>query len=529
MSLIYKHRIDAHAKDIDNEEYQSEVVAFNWLNEKIVSVILPINMKLKSIILENYKSIEKLEIQIEDIGGSFTYSLLGINESGKSSILKAISYFEDGTINYPSDFHNPDKNIQIVFNYIVEENELIELREELVKKYHLNKEVVNDVIIKDVSIYVEYSNAETPELTRYEIPMFEIKLIKGFTYSTIDGKVVKKTKSDENDLDLEEFFGDKLSDYFYQKSHYIVFWQSTPEYLLLDDIDLLNFSEDPSNVSIPLKNCFTLAGISSSNIKREINKLNNSVAINSLQSRLSDYTTNHINGLWPEHPISITFQISDQKISLLIEDNGVKYSPKTASQRSDGFKQFLSFLLTVAVENKGSELERTILLIDEPETHLHPPAQINLLKELINISSNKKENIVFFATHSNYLIDKEYLDRNYKVTKQNNQKTIINRIERKSTSYAEVNYDIFEILTNDYHNELYGFIEAEDKTKLEALPKDKKWYNDKNKKTLDVSLSEYVRHSIHHPENTENKKVSEKELKKSIDTLLKLKIDLKNK
>lgn len=480
-------------------------------------------MKLKSIVLENYKSVEKLEIPIVDVEGSYTYALLGINESGKSSILKAISYFDEGIISYPSDFHNPDRNIEIVFNYIVEETDLKVLREDLLKKYHFDKEAANSVIINNVSIYAEYSRDQIPERTIYEVPNFEKTIIKGYIYNDVEEKLIKENKLDEHGLDLEDFFGEKLADYFYKKSHYVVLWQSTPEYLLLNDIDLLEFAEDPSKISIPLKNCFLLAGINVNNISSEIIRLNNSVSINSLQSKLGDYTTKHINELWPEHPISISFQISDNKISLLIEDNGVKYSPKTASQRSDGFKQFLSFLLTVAVENKGSELERTILLIDEPETHLHPPAQINLLKELINISSNKKGNIVFFATHSNYLIDKEFLDRNYKVTKHKNQKTIITRIERKLTSYAEVNYDIFGIITNDYHNELYGFIEAEDKTKLEDIPKDRKWINGKSKKTFDVSLCEYIRHSIHHPENTNNKKFTEKELKKSIETLLNIK------
>lgn len=484
------------------------------------------NMKLKSIILKNYKSIEKLEIPIVEIEGSYTYSLLGINESGKSSILKAISYFEDGVINYPSDFHNPDDNIEIIFNYVVEENDIKELREDLIKKFNFDKTLANAVNIKEVSLFTQYANSSTLELTRFEILNFENQLIKEYTYSEIDEKVSKKSNSDESDLDLESFFGNNFIDHFYGKSHSIVFWQSTPEFLLLDDINLALFAENPTNTSIPLKNCFSLAGINSKNIKLEINKLNNSVAINSLQSKLSDFTTKHINDLWPEHPISITFQISDQNISLLIEDNGIKYNPKTASQRSDGFKQFLSFLLTISVESKGSELERTILLIDEPETHLHPPAQINLLKELINISLNKKDNIVFFATHSNYLIDKEFLDRNYKVIKHNNHKTIIKNIERKSTSYAEVNYDIFDILTNDYHNELYGFIEAEDKSKLNKIPKDKKWFNNSSKKEFDVSIAEYIRHSIHHPENTVNKKFTEKELKKSIEILVQIKNEL---
>lgn len=335
-----------------------------------------------------------------------------------------------------------------------------------------------------------------------------------------DKKPVKKSKSEEPDFDLDTFFDENLLDYFYGKSHFIVFWQSTPEFLLLDDIDLTAFASNPTQISIPLRNCFLLAGIPKDKITSEVNKLSNNVAINSLQSKLSDFTTQHINELWPEHPITITFQISNKKISLLIEDNGIKYSPKTASQRSDGFKQFLSFLLTVSVENKGSELEKTILLIDEPETHLHPPAQINLMNELINISSNNKKNIVFYATHSNYMIDKNFLNRNYKVVKEKNKNTKIQKILGKSTSYAEVNYNIFGILTSDYHNELYGYIEAEDKSKLDALTKDKKWYNSKLKKEVDVSLCEYIRHSIHHPENTKNKKFTDRELAKSIETLI---------
>lgn len=484
-------------------------------------------MKLKSITLQNYRSIENLEIKIQEINGSFTYALLGINESGKSSILKAISFFEENELLFPTDFYHSDKPVEIMYKYDIEESDIKHLREELIKKNSFDKDLVNKIKITEVELYAQYSNNNPSEFTRFEVIHFDKTIFEDFTYNETEKKVFKKSQPDENDLDLENFFDDNLNEYFYEKSHFIVFWQSTAEYLLLEEIDLSTFSLNPSKTSIPLKNCFLLAGIKLKDIPNEINKLTNSVAINSLQSKLSDFTTQHINELWPEHPISITFQISDKKISLLIEDNGVKYNPKTASQRSDGFKQFLSFLLTISVENKGSELERTILLIDEPETHLHPPAQINLLRELINISSNDKKNIVFFATHSNYLIDKNFLDRNYKVVKLENKCTAINQIERKSTSYAEVNYDIFGIVTNDYHNELYGYIEAEDKTKLQSLTKDKKWFNSKTQKGSDVSSSEYIRHSIHHPENELNKKFTDKELKKSIDILLKIKDEIK--
>jgi predicted ATP-dependent endonuclease of OLD family len=346
-------------------------------------------MILKTILLKNYKSVESLEIQIEEIEKSYTYSLLGINESGKSSILRGISFFEENTVNFPSDFHNIDKPIEIIFKYELENIDTKELKDDLVKKYSFDKELIQKISLTEIELFAQYSNSHPAKFVRFEVLNFKETIFSEYTYNKLENKPIKKTKTDEPDFDLNAFFEENLNKYFYSKSHYIVFWQSTPEFLMLDDIDLTTFASDPTKFSMPLRNCFLLAGISNDKIANEINKLSNSVAINSLQAKLSDFTTKHINELWPEHPITITFQISNKKISLLIEDNGIKYSPKTASQRSDGFKQFLSFLLTISVENKGSELENTILLIDEPETHLHPPAQINLMNELINISSNK--------------------------------------------------------------------------------------------------------------------------------------------
>ncbi len=179
--------------------------------------------------------------------------------------------------------------------------------------------------------------------------------------------------------------------------------------------------------------------------------------------------------------------------------------------------------MTISIENYNGELSNTILLIDEPETHLHPPAQINLLGELIKITSNTNNNILFFATHSNYLIDKNNLDRNYKVSKKENHKTSISKILKKTSTYSEVNYEVFGVETSDYHNELYGFIESEEKSLLEGLKKVTKWKNAKTKKETNVSLSEYIRHSIHHPENELNKKYTDKELSESIKILRELK------
>ena len=66
-------------------------------------------------------------------------------------------------------------------------------------------------------------------------------------------------------------------------------------------------------------------------------------------------------------------------------------------------------------------------------------------------------------------------------------------------------------------------MEDVNKKALESLPKTKKCKNKKTSETEDVSLPTYLRHSIHHPENTSNGKVTVEELNQSIEVLRKLK------
>jgi hypothetical protein len=115
------------------------------------------------------------------------------------------------------------------------------------------------------------------------------------------------------------------------------------------------------------------------------------------------------------------------------------------------------------------------------------------------------------------------LSRNYKITKENNKTTKIEQIPEKATTFSEVNFEVFNILSTDYHNELYGYIVFEDKHEINKLVKTKKWINSKDNSEKEVSLSEYIRHSIHHPENNLNIKYTQDELKESILKLREIK------
>ena len=51
-------------------------------------------MRITKAKIENFKSIESIEIPFDKNGNSYTKIFVGINESGKSNILEALSFFE---------------------------------------------------------------------------------------------------------------------------------------------------------------------------------------------------------------------------------------------------------------------------------------------------------------------------------------------------------------------------------------------------------------------------------------------------
>jgi len=481
-------------------------------------------MKLLSLTIKNFRSIEDETFTIAEVGDTHTFTLIGINESGKSSFLKAVSLVDndDEKVIFPKDFFDESEPVSITLNYQLEAQEEKELKSALAEK-GFEKDILSKIKVESVAVCASFEAAASVPKKVFDQIIFQKKVFEDYTLH--ENKPIKKDpQQTQEDFDLEKYFEAHLPKYFWKIAHRIVFWKSDSKHLINEQINLDTFAADPENTSIPLINCFELAGVSQDEIAAQVTKLKTDPAeINNLQEKLGDKVTAHIKKVWPNHPVKIKFQINNALLSFLVEDEKVKYKSKTTEQRSDGFRQFISFLLTISAENATNQLSNSLLLLDEPETHLHPQAQEYLKDELIKITRNDENNIVFFATHSNYMIDKEHIERCFRVSKQSNRKTKLEKFEAGQKSYAEVNYEVFDIASSDYHNELYGYLEDVDKTKLEGLDKTKKWKNKKTNGTENVSLATYIRHSIHHPENTLNDKFTPEELRESIEKLRELK------
>ncbi len=463
-------------------------------------------MKLQSVQIKNYRSIEDISFEINPLDDStYTYGLIGVNEAGKSSILKALALKEKGLIKpAQKDFKNKTIPVEITYFYELEENDINDCKGILSGEFP----PMDNIVLNRIALRMSYNYINPDD-------------------QTINIEILDFEHAEKNTIQ------EKLKQHILNHSHKVIFWTAEDRFLISQPIDLAEFSSSPESVSIPLLNCFKLTGIT--NIQESITSLaNDSTEVEQLQTELGEKVTEHIKTVWPSHPIKITFLIDGGLINFHIKDVGSRGKAKTADQRSDGFKQFVSFLLTVSAQDRNEELSNAVILLDEPETHLHPQAQEYLLNELIKITKNKRNNIVFFATHSNYMIDKSDLSRNYRIEKANDENTKNDQLDKKISTYASVSYEVFDIPSTDYHNELYSRVheiyqdaDVGDEKRAgilnfdtnflnieKGLKKDKPWKGNQNHATL----STYIRNCIHHPDN--GNKYTNEELRKSISLLI---------
>lgn len=79
------------------------------------------------------------------------------------------------------------------------------------------------------------------------------------------------------------------------------------------------------------------------------------------------------------------------------------------SERSTGFKWFFSFLLFTLYRLPKTSSKRTLFLLDEPASNLHAGAQSQLLDSFPKIASRGSQ--IIYSTHSHYLINPAWLDQ----------------------------------------------------------------------------------------------------------------------
>ena len=189
------------------------------------------------------------------------------------------------------------------------------------------------------------------------------------------------------------------------------------------------------------------------------------------------------------------------------------------------------------MQHKTKEHAPLTLLLDEPETWLHPRAQIQLGEALAKISEDEQ---LFLITHSPYML-RSYSPTKHRLlifSREDNVPSIqysdeLGLLANQKPSLGEITYFAFGIPTVEFHDELWGEIQVISKRKSERklntylhdthrLPYAKKWDRDDkpNDAPEDATLPYYIRNSIHHPENRLNDPYTDNELAESTENLI---------
>lgn len=442
-------------------------------------------MKLNRVNIKNFRSIEDIIIQFEPT----CRILVGVNESGKSNILKALTLLN--TENKPikaSDLRDalPDEEpitksvVQFVFRLEKEESDqvfeyvlsrvLCTSKNPVVatlkgKNINLttfcnihNEGLYTANILNERKLYQHWALSKSYETVPGWKKPSEICPLDFMVKTKGESFVVSKFKllwhpdfieipneylEDVTVDDIHDIVGEKIIEIVKANKPATVFWTYDERNLLPDTISMEDFYNNPE-ICVPLKNMFSLAGIKNIKTSIEEAKKGTDNQFQNYLNRISKKTTTHFREVWKEYK-NIEFSLRQSSGHII---PGIKEkNTHDFSRRSDGFKRFVTFLLLISVDVETNIMENTLLLVDEPEISLHPSGARYLRDELVKIG---KTNYVVYSTHSIFMIDSSDVSRHYIVKKKDEVTTIetaVNsNIADEEVLYNALGYSIFETL-----------------------------------------------------------------------------------
>ena len=504
-------------------------------------------MKISCLKLKNFRRYsQEIKIDFDDLT-----AFVGRNDAGKSTILEALDiFFNDGkgVVKIDKNDINVNErrngNTETVITACFDDlpNSIIidsAVETDLESEYMLNRESKLEIVKK-------FNNGASPKVyLRALHPTNEVcsdlllkkntELRRVISSNGIEcenltvNSVMRKAiwKYFENDLNLEEIEIDA------SKEDAKKIWERLIKYLPIFSLfqsDRKNTDSD-DEIQDPLKEAVKQI-ISDESIQEDLEHISNIVLAK--LSEVSARTLAKIREMNPEiaeslNPVipsaqNLKWQDVFKNVSIA-GDEGIPIN-----KRGSGVKRLvlLNFFRAEAERRIDcSDNNSIIYAIEEPETSQHIEHQsilINAFKEL----SEQENTQVIITTHSSNIVKKLAFENLRLVATDINGNMKVENIDPgrlKYPSLNEVNYVAFGDVTEEYHNELYSQIESMDLKADYEREKDKRLYRkilrNGNISNMEITLTEYIRHQIHHPENILNDRFSQDELKESIELMRK--------
>ena len=213
------------------------------------------------------------------------------------------------------------------------------------------------------------------------------------------------------------------------------------------------------------------------------------------------------------------------------------------NKRGSGVKRLvLISFFRAEVDRRKADPKNTnrgvIYAIEEPETSQHVKMQKMMIDSLKALSQQPEVQVIL-TTHSSFVVKQLTYD-NIRVIKEDNGNRTIEKPSTSMlpyTSLNEINFTSFGDYSEEYHNELYGQIQAyamaidpkyskekefENWLVAQGMTQPKQWKRISNgvvQPAYNSTLQTFIRNTIHHPENRENGGYDHQEMKTSIEQM----------
>ncbi|NLW48729.1 MAG: AAA family ATPase [Firmicutes bacterium] len=370
-------------------------------------------MRYKKFSICNYKAIDDLTINLN----KSVIPLIGVNESGKTSILQAILAFDKDKDNILNGVHTNPKNKYrttqrpckiIAAVEIEDEEEFQDIGEEIrlkmdnplytwLKSAVDNKREIfimrnceNGILQKSYSLVNENEDIANNPKTKALVNAIVKRLPNILYFDDFSDRVPEEVTFPENykndgilgrgrDREWQEIIVEIFSRVLEEEFSLTKFLNLTEE----DDQD--NYLSDVTRI---------LNG----EIIEEWKKLKN--AFSGFSEDSDDL---ELNIRYSSKSGKPTF-----KFKVIDSENAGADRVFDISQRSKGFQWFFNFIMKLKFNAKYKlHPKNAIYLLDEPGSYLHASAQTELLKKLCEMG---KDNTIIYCTHSQYLLDPDIIN-----------------------------------------------------------------------------------------------------------------------
>lgn len=496
-------------------------------------------MRIKSLFLDNFRGYEvPTKIDVE----SFT-AFVGKNDIGKSSILEALYIFFDSGKSVTIDKNDVNKKnaannntdivIGVEFDSFSDEIIIDETNKTSLSSEYLLTTDGSLMIVKHYpnggkpKIYVRANHPSCPSCS--DLLSKKQKDLKTIVEKL--GLQCDKTKNAEMRKAIWMHYADSLA---LQERELEVsadglkdLWSKLYTYMPIFSLFQADRSNNDSDreAQDPLKAAVQLI-LGEPSIQQQLGKIAATVTeqlqivTNTTLSKLREMNEEIAASLNPSIPTGKDLKWADvfKNVSITSDDD------IPINKHGSGVKRLvlLNFFRAEVERQRTSRTQSNIIYaIEEPETSQHLNHQILLIEALKSLSCEPHIQVII-TTHSAHIVKRLSFD-NIRLISSSKGKRIVSRVHPHDLPYPslnEINLLAFEEVSEEFHNELFGYIEFSGWKSEYLLYKPTIPYNhlkpDGSIRVEQKCLSEYIRHQIHHPENQHNQPYTQSQLAESI-------------